>query len=149
MPDSTAVSVAPATLTITWMLAGSVVVELLVLIVFLVRVAWWLSGRFTNIDANFAATAKEIAQIKSDVSNDIAGRRAVAEAREDIARIKATLAEFRERIDRLESHEDGRKRAQPKAVVGNVEALQTHRPTMQEGQNRVLDSCRPRGRASS
>lgn len=33
--------------------------------------------------------------MKTDVSNDIAGRRAVPEAREDIARIKATLAEFR------------------------------------------------------
>lgn len=106
-----AIAVAPETLTITWMVAGSIVVELLILIVFLVRAAWWLSGRFTNIDASFAATAREIAQIKSDVSNDIAGRRAVAEAREDIARMKATLAEFRERIDRLESHEDERKRA--------------------------------------
>lgn len=36
------------------------------------------------------------------MSNDIAGRRASTEAREDIARIKATLSEFRERIDRLE-----------------------------------------------
>jgi len=62
-----------------------------------------------SIDASFAATAKEIAKLKADVSNDIAGRRAVAEAREDIACIKVTLAEFRERIDRLESHEDGRK----------------------------------------
>lgn len=105
-----AIAVAPETLTVTWVVAGSVVVELLVLIVFLVRAAWWLSGRFTSIDASFAATAKEIAQIKSDVSNDIAGRRAVADAREDIARMKATLTEFRERIDRLESNED-RKRA--------------------------------------
>lgn len=104
-----AIAVAPETLTVTWVVAGSVVVELLVLIVFLVRAAWWLSGRFTSIDANFAATTKEITQIKSDVSNDIAGRHAVAEAREDIARMKATLSEFRERIDRLESHEDGRK----------------------------------------
>jgi hypothetical protein len=107
--STAAIAVAPETLTVTWMVAGGIVVELLVLIVFLVRAAWWLSGRFTSIDANFAATAKEIAQLKSDVSNDIAGRRAVAEAREDIARIKATLTEFRERIDRLETHEDGRK----------------------------------------
>jgi hypothetical protein len=106
-----AIAVAPETLTVTWMVAGSIVVELLILIVFLVRAAWWLSGRFTSIDGNFAATTKEITQIKSDVSNDIAGRRAVAEAREDIARIKATLAEFRERVDRLESHEDRRKSA--------------------------------------
>lgn len=35
-----AVTVAPETLTITWMVAGSVVVELLVLVVFLVRAAW-------------------------------------------------------------------------------------------------------------
>jgi hypothetical protein len=105
-----AITLAPETLTVTWVVAGSVVVELLVLIVFLVRAAWWLSGRFTSIDASFAAMAKEIAQLKSDVSNDIAGRRAVAEAREDIARVKATLAEFRERIDRLGSHEDGQKR---------------------------------------
>lgn len=105
-----AIAVAPETLTVTWMVAGSIVVELLVLIVFLVRAAWWLSGRFTNIDASFAAAAKEIVQLKSDVSNNIAGRRAVADAREDIARIKATLSEFRERIDHLESNED-RKRA--------------------------------------
>lgn len=108
MSSMPAVAIAPETLTITWVVAGSIVVELLILIVFLVRAAWWLSGRLTNIDASFAATAKEIAQLKSDVSNDIAGRRAVAEAREDIARIKATLTEFRERIDRLESHEDER-----------------------------------------
>lgn len=99
--STAAIAVAPETLTVTWVVAGSVVV---------VRAAWWLSGRFTSIDANFAATAKEIAQLKADVSNDIAGRRAVAEAREDIARIKATLTEFRERIDRLENNEDGRKR---------------------------------------
>jgi hypothetical protein len=104
-----AIAVAPETLTITWLMAGSIVLELLVLIVFLVRAAWWLSSRFTSIDGSFTTTAKEIAQLKSDVSNDIAGRRAVAEAREDIACIKATLTEFRERIDRLESHEDERK----------------------------------------
>lgn len=103
-------AVPPETLMITWMAAGGIVVELLFLVVFLARSAWWLSSRFTSIDASFAATAKEIAQLKSDVSNDIAGRRAVTEAREDIARMKAMLAEFRERIDRLESHEDGRKR---------------------------------------
>ena len=57
------------------------------------------------------ATAKEIVALKADVSNDIAGRRVVAEARTDIAQMKATLAEFRERIDRLESNEDGRKHA--------------------------------------
>jgi hypothetical protein len=55
--------------------------------------------------------AKEIVALKADISNDIAGRRVVAEARTDIAQIKATMGEFRERIDRLESHEDGRKHA--------------------------------------
>ena len=106
-----AVTVAPETLTMTWMVAGSLVVELLVLIVVLVRVAWWLSGRFTSIDGSFASTAKEIAQLKADISNDIAGRKVVAEARTDIGQIKATLIEFRERIDRLESHWDGHKHA--------------------------------------
>lgn len=86
---------------------GSIVAELLVLIVFLTRAAWWLSGRFTSIDASFVAIAKEAAQIKADVCNDIAGRRAVTDAREDIARMKATVSELRERIDRLESQEDG------------------------------------------
>lgn len=38
-------------------------------------------------------TAKEIAQLTTDVGNDIAGRRAIAEEREDIARVKATLTE--------------------------------------------------------
>jgi hypothetical protein len=109
-PPTAAIAVAPETLTVTWMVAGGIAVEIFVLIVFLVRASWWLSGRFTSIDASFAATAKEIAQLKTDVGNDIAGRRAVAEAREDIARVKATLAELRERIDRLESHEDGPKR---------------------------------------
>jgi hypothetical protein len=32
-------------------------------------------------------------------------------ARGDIAQIKATLIEFRERIDRIEANEDGRKHA--------------------------------------
>jgi hypothetical protein len=105
-----AITFAPETLTITWVVAGSIVVELLILVVFLVRAAWWLSGRFTSIDASFVSTAKEITQLKSDVSNDIAGRRAVADAREEIARMKATISESRERIDRLESHEDGVKR---------------------------------------
>lgn len=104
-----AVTVAPETLTITWLVAGGIIAELLILIVFLVRVAWWLSQRFTLIDATLAANAKEITAIKEDVSNDIAGRRVVAEARTDIAQIKATMGEFRERIDRLESNEDGRK----------------------------------------
>ncbi len=106
-----AVTVAPETLTITWLVAGGIIAELLILIVFLVRVAWWLSHRFTLIDATLAANAKEIVALKADVSNDIAGRKVVAEARTDIAQMKATLAEFRERIDRLESHEDGRKHA--------------------------------------
>jgi hypothetical protein len=106
-----AVTVAPEALTITWLVAGGIIAQLLILIVFLVRVAWWLSHRFTLIDATLAGNAKEISAIKTDVSNDIAGRKVVAEARTDIAQIKATLAEFRERIDRLESHEDGRKHA--------------------------------------
>ena len=106
-----AVTVAPETLTITWLVAGGIIAELLILIVFLVRVAWWLSQRFTLIDATLAANAKEIIAIKADVSNDIAGRKVVAEARTDIAQIKATMGEFRERIDRLESNEDGRKHA--------------------------------------
>ncbi|MFM8700006.1 MAG: hypothetical protein ACKOC1_01210 [Hyphomicrobiales bacterium] len=45
------------TLTLTWVVAGSLILELLVLIVFLVRVAWWLSQRFTLIDATLAASA--------------------------------------------------------------------------------------------
>ena len=49
--------------------------------------------------------------MKADIGNDIAGRRAVADARGDIAQIKATLIEFRERIDRIEANEDGRKHA--------------------------------------
>lgn len=106
-----AVTVAPETLTITWLVAGGIIAELLILIVFLVRVAWWLSQRFTLIDAALAANAKETTAIKMDVSNDIAGRKVVAEARTDIAQIKATLGEFRERIDRIEANEDGRKHA--------------------------------------
>ena len=35
----------------------------------------------------------------------------VGDARGDIAQIKATLIEFRERIDRIEANEDGRKHA--------------------------------------
>ncbi len=85
--------------------------RVLALIVFLVRVAWWLSQRFTLIDATLAANAKEIIALKADVSNDIAGRKVVAEARTDIAQMKATLAEFRDRIDRIEANEDGRKHA--------------------------------------
>ena len=103
------ISVGADALTLTWVGVGSLILELLILIVFLVRVAWWLSQRFTLIDATLAANAKEITAIKEDVSNDIAGRRVVAEARTDIAQIKATMGEFRERIDRLESNEDGRK----------------------------------------
>lgn len=105
------ISVGADALTLTWVVVGSLILELLILIVFLVRVAWWLSQRFTLIDATLAANAKEITAIKEDVSNDIAGRRVVAEARTDIAQMKATMGEFRERIDRLESNEDGRKHA--------------------------------------
>lgn len=105
------ISVGADALTLTWVVVGSLILELLILIVFLVRVAWWLSQRFTLIDATLAANAKEITAIKEDVSNDIAGRRVVAEARTDIAQMKATLAEFRERIDRIEANEDGRKHA--------------------------------------
>ena len=105
------ISVGADTLTLTWVVAGSLILELLILIVFLVRVAWWLSQRFTLIDATLAANANEITAIKEDVSNDIAGRRVVAEARTDVAQIKATMGEFRERIDRIEANEDGRKHA--------------------------------------
>lgn len=63
------------------------------------------------IDATFAANAHEFAAIKADASNDIAGRKVVAEARTDIAQMKATLTELRERIDRIEANEDERKLA--------------------------------------
>lgn len=105
------IAVSPEALTLTWVVVGSIVLELLVLIVFLVRVSWWLSHRFTMIDASFMTVGKDVAQLKADIGNDIAGRRAVADARGDIAQIKATLIEFRERIDRIEDNEDGRKHA--------------------------------------
>ncbi len=105
------ISVGADTLTLTWVIIGSIVIEFLVLIVFLVRVAWWLSQRFTLIDASFMTVGKDVAQLKADIGNDIAGRRAVADARTDIAQMKATMAEFRERIDRIEANEDGRKHA--------------------------------------
>jgi hypothetical protein len=108
---SSPVAVTADALTLTWVLVGSLFLETLILIVFLVRVAWWLSQRFTLIDATLVANAKEISAIKIEISNDIAGRKVVAEARTDIAQIKATVGEFRERIDRLESNEDGRSRA--------------------------------------
>jgi hypothetical protein len=108
---SSPVTVTADALTLTWVLVGSLFLETLILIVFLVRVAWWLSQRFTLIDATLVANAKEIGAIKVEISNDIAGRKVVAEARTDIAQIKATVGEFRERIDRLESNEDGRSRA--------------------------------------
>jgi hypothetical protein len=107
---SSPVTVTADALTLTWVLVGSLFLETLILIVFLVRVAWWLSQRFTLIEATLAANAKEIGAIKIEISNDIAGRKVVAEARTDIAQIKATVGEFRERIDRLESNEDGRSR---------------------------------------
>jgi len=110
-PSPHSIAVAPEALTLTWVVVGSIVIELLVLIVFLVRVSWWLSHRFTMIDASFMTVGKDVAQLKADIGNDIAGRRAVADARGDIAQIKATLIEFRERIDRIEANEDGRKHA--------------------------------------
>ena len=111
MSNIAPVSIGVDALTLTWVVVGSIVLELLVLIVFLVRVSWWLSHRFTMIDASFMTVGKDVAQLKADIGNDIAGRRAVADARGDIAQIKATLVEFRERIDRIEANEDGRKHA--------------------------------------
>lgn len=63
------------------------------------------------IDANFMTVGKDVAQLRADLGNDIAGRRAVAAVRGDIAQIKATLIEFRERIDRIEANVDTRKHA--------------------------------------
>jgi hypothetical protein len=74
-----AVTIAPETLTITWLVAGGIIAQLLILIVFLVRVAWWLSHRFTLIDATLAGNAKEIVALRTEVSNDIAGRKVVAD----------------------------------------------------------------------
>lgn len=111
MNPSPSIAFGPEALTLTWVVVGSIVLELLVLIVFLVRVSWWLSHRFTMIDASFMTVGKDVAQLKADIGNDIAGRRAVADARGDIAQIKATLIEFRERIDRIEANQDGRKHA--------------------------------------
>ena len=105
------ISVGADALTLTWVVVGSLILELLILIVFLVRVAWWLSQRFTLIDATLAANAKEITAIKEDVSNDIAGRRVLAEPPPDNPQSKAPRGKYRERIDRLESNEDGRKHA--------------------------------------
>ena len=111
MSNSAPVIIGADEITLTWVVAGSIVLELLVLIVFLVRASWWLSHRFTMIDANFMTAGKDVAQLKADIGNDITGRPAVADARGDIAQIKATLVEFRERIDRIEANEDGRSRA--------------------------------------
>ena len=111
MSNISPISIGADALTLTWVVVGSIVLELFVLIVFLVRVSWWLSHRFTMIDASFMTVGKDVAQLKADIGNDIAGRRAVADARGDIAQIKATLVEFRERIDRIEANEDGRKHA--------------------------------------
>lgn len=105
------VSAGAEALTLTWVVVGGLILELLILVVFLTRVAWWLSHCFTLIDATLAANEREVAALKADVSNDIAGRRVVAEARTDIAQIKATIGEFRERIERIEAIEDGRKHA--------------------------------------
>ena len=52
------ISVGADALTLTWVFVGSLILELLILIVFLVRVAWWLSQRFTLIDATLVANAK-------------------------------------------------------------------------------------------
>ncbi|HXG23947.1 MAG TPA: hypothetical protein VNJ09_05275 [Chthonomonadales bacterium] len=46
------------------MAVGSIIIKLLARIVFLVRAAWWFSGRLTRFDASFSATAKEITQLK-------------------------------------------------------------------------------------
>ncbi len=108
---SSPIMVSTDALTLTWVVVGGLIVELLVLIIFLIRIAWWLSHRFTLIDATLSANAREITAIRADVSNDIAGRKVVAEARTDIAQIKATMSVFRERIDRIEANEDGRKHA--------------------------------------
>ncbi|MFO0350964.1 MAG: hypothetical protein ACK51S_13685 [Alphaproteobacteria bacterium] len=97
------IAIAPEAITITWMVAGGIIVQLVLLVVFMVRITWWLSGRFAMIDAALAANAREAAAIKADVSNDIAGRKVVAKSRADIAQIKATLVALRERVDRLET----------------------------------------------
>lgn len=113
-----AIVIAPETLSITWVAAGALFVELLVLIVFLVRVAWWLSHRFTAIDAGFQVLGKDVAQLKADVSNDIAGRRVVAETRNDLTEMKTALRDLRERVGRLEEHEDERRTFAPAAEPG-------------------------------
>ncbi|MBE7183816.1 MAG: hypothetical protein INR68_05370 [Methylobacterium mesophilicum] len=105
--------VAPEALTITWLAVGGLVIELFVLIVFLVRVAWWLSHRFTAIDAGLGLLNKDVAQLKADVGNDIAGRKVVAETKNDLVEMKTALRDMRERVGRLENHEDGRRAGAP------------------------------------
>lgn len=109
------IAIAPEALTITWVVVGSIILELFVLIVFLVRVSWWLSHRFTTIDANFLTVGKDVAQLKADISNDIAGRRVVAETRNDITELKTGFKDIRERVGRLEEHEDERRTFAPAA----------------------------------
>lgn len=109
--------VAPQALTLTWLVVGGLVVELLVLIVFLVRVAWWLSHRFTAIDAAIGLLDKDVAQLKSDVGNDIAGRKVVAETRNDLVEMKTALRDIRERVGRLENHEDSRRTGPPTLML--------------------------------
>lgn len=101
----------------SWLAVGGLLIELLVLIVFLVRVAWWLSHRFTAIDAGFGTLAKDVTQLKADVSNDIAGRRVVAETRNDLVEMKTALRDIRDRVSRLEDHEDQRP-ARPTGAAG-------------------------------
>lgn len=70
-PSSPSIAVAPEALTLTWVVVGSLILELLVLIVFVVRVAWWLSQRFGALPAHtyghwrhlFTAIALEYLQV--------------------------------------------------------------------------------------
>lgn len=60
MPNAGPIIIGADALTLTRVVVGSIVLELFVLIVLLVRVSLWLSHRFTKINANFMTVGKDV-----------------------------------------------------------------------------------------
>ncbi|MFN3624478.1 MAG: hypothetical protein ACK4TP_10485 [Hyphomicrobium sp.] len=77
-----------------WAIVAAFLAHAVAVVAALTKLVAWAAGSQAKLETRLLA-------LEAKVDNDIAGRRIVAELRADVAAIKATLAELKDRIHRL------------------------------------------------
>lgn len=77
-----------------WAIVAAFLAHAAAVVAALIKLVAWAAGSQAKLETRLRA-------LEDKVDNDIAGRRIVAELRADVAAIKATLAELKDRIHRF------------------------------------------------